>query len=254
MIDFCATRASAPFGESAGERSSAFSIAAAAPPARICRSAEDFEAKQPYSVGTPILCSWAGCMARERRSGMVAEMLAAGLNPIAAAAITSASKWSGRSRDGPRTVRVSRRNADGPVRDRLLGPPIFSGLLVARDAAMTTRFAARALSHQAGSSSLMPPFTPMLGRAGDGARRAGSAHAAIDPADSDGAMCVDLLRAAIERDLCGRPVAFSHRGNSRNRRYRRFDPLQRLALAPRNLPSGLHVDGASARWRRSAPP
>jgi hypothetical protein len=130
-------------------------------PREFAEVLEDFEANiKPYSVGNthPLFMGWvhgAGTPV-----GMVAEMLAAGLNAncggrdhIGIEVERQIARWAAELFGFPQ-------NATGLF---VIGSSAanFLGLLVARDAAMDTRFAARALSHQAGSSSLMPPFTPM---------------------------------------------------------------------------------------------
>jgi aromatic-L-amino-acid decarboxylase len=214
-------------------------------PREFAEVLEDFEANiKPYSVGNthPLFMGWvhgAGTPV-----GMVAEMLAAGLN----------ANCGGRDHIG---IEVERQIARWAA--ELFGFPQnatglfvtgssaanFLGLLVARDAAM---------GHEVRCAGLVASGKQLVAYASVHAHGcvaqamelagAGSAHLRSIPADSDGAMCVDLLRAAIERDLAAGLSPFLIVGTAGTVDTGAFDPLQSLALVAKEFALWLHVDGA----------
>ena len=206
---------------------------------------EDFETNiKPYAVGNthPLFMGWvhgAGTPV-----GMVAEMLAAGLN----------ANCGGRNHVGIEVERQITRWAA-----ELLGFPQsstgvfvtgssaanFLGLLVARDAA---------LGHEVRGSGLFASGKQLVAYTSVHAHGcvtqamelagAGSAHLRTIPADSAGRIRTDLLQAAIDRDLAAKLSPFLIVGTAGTVDTGAIDPLQSLAQIAREYGLRFHVDGA----------
>jgi aromatic-L-amino-acid decarboxylase len=206
---------------------------------------EDFDAHiKPFAVGNthPLFMGWvhgAGTPV-----GMIAEMLAAGLN----------ANCGGRNHIGVDVERQITRWAA-----ELLGFPRgssgvfvtgssaanFLGLLVARDAAM---------GHEVRGVGLVEKGARLAAYASDHAHACvaqamelagvGSAHLHSIPTDSAGAMRMDLLEAAIARDLAADFHPFLIVGTAGSVNTGAIDPLAELARIARHYRLWFHVDGA----------
>jgi len=214
-------------------------------PREFAEVLEDFETNiKPYGVGNthPLFMGWvhgAGTPV-----GMVAEMLAAGLN----------ANCGGRDHIGIEVERQIARWAaelfgfpDGATGLFVTGSSAanFLGLLVARDAAMGheirgagffasgRQLAAYASAHAHGCVAQAMELAGI-----------GSAHLRSIPGDGEGAMRVELLKAAIERDLAAGLSPFLIIGTAGTVDTGAIDPLQGLARIAKEYRLWLHVDGA----------
>jgi aromatic-L-amino-acid decarboxylase len=206
---------------------------------------DDFDANiKPYGVGNthPLFMGWvhgAGTPV-----GMIAEMLAAGLNAncggrnhIGIEVERQIARWAAELFDFPSSatgVFVTGSSAAN-----------FLGLLVARDSA---------LGHEVRSGGLATSGKQLVAYASDQAHGcvaqamelagAGSAHLRAIPVDSAGAMRSDLLEVAIDRDLSAGFLPFLIVGTAGTVNTGAIDPLDRLAAIAKKYSLWLHVDGA----------
>ncbi|MGO8800297.1 MAG: pyridoxal phosphate-dependent decarboxylase family protein [Roseiarcus sp.] len=206
---------------------------------------DDFEVNiKPYVVGNthPLFMGWvhgAGTPV-----GMVAEMLAAGLNAncggrnhIAIEVERQIARWAAELFEFPRDatgVFVTGSSAAN-----------FLGLLVARDAAMGHEVRSSGLS-MSGRQLVAYTSVHAHGCVAQAMELAGvgSAHLRSISCDPSGAMRPDLLRAAIGRDLAAGHAPFLIVGTAGTVDAGAIDPLRELAAIAREYRLWLHVDGA----------
>lgn len=214
-------------------------------PREFAEVLEDFEANiKPYAVGNthPLFMGWvhgAGTPV-----GMIAEMLAAGLN----------ANCGGRNHVGIEVERQITRWAA-----ELFGFPQsstgifvtgssaanFLGLLVARDAA---------LGHEVRGSGFFASGRQLVAYTSVHAHGCvaqamelagvGSAHLRSIPSDSAGAIRIDLLQAAVDSDLAANLSPFLIVGTAGTVNTGAIDPLESLALIAKKYSLWFHVDGA----------
>jgi aromatic-L-amino-acid decarboxylase len=246
MIDFLQTARARPVWRNApADVRHRFQTPLPRGPRAFADALGDFDANiKPYAVGNthPLFMGWvhgAGTPV-----GMIAEMLAAGLN----------ANCGGRNHIGIEVERqVTRWVAE------LFGFPAgssgvfvtgssaanFLGLLVARDAA---------LGHKVRSAGLPASGKPLVAYASAQAHGCvaqamelagiGSAHLRSIPVDAAAAMRVDLLQATIDDDLGVGLAPFLIVGTAGTVNTGAIDPLQGLALIAKNYGLWFHVDGA----------
>ena len=214
-------------------------------PRELADVLDDFDVNiKPYVVGNthPLFMGWvhgAGTPV-----GMIAEMLAAGLNAncggrnhIAIEVERQIARWAAELFEFPADatgVFVTGSSAAN-----------FLGLLVARDAAM---------GHEVRRSGFLTSGKQLVAYTSVHAHGCvaqamelagvGSAHLRTISANSVGAMRPDLLRAAIDRDLAAGLTPFLIVGTAGTVDTGSIDPLRDLALTAREYGLWLHVDGA----------
>jgi aromatic-L-amino-acid decarboxylase len=246
MIDYLRTARERPVWRDAPtEVRARFQSGLPRAPRELTAVLDDFDVNiKPYVVGNthPLFMGWvhgAGTPV-----GMIAEMLAAGLNAncggrnqIAVEVERQITRWVAGLFEFPPDasgVFVTGSSAAN-----------FLGLLVARDAAV---------GHEVRRSGLSIAGKPLVAYASVHAHRcvaqamelagAGSAHLRSIGADRAGAMRPDLLRAAIEGDLAAGFAPFLIVGTAGTVDTGSIDPLQELAVTAKQYGLWLHVDGA----------
>jgi aromatic-L-amino-acid decarboxylase len=246
MIDFLQTARERPVWRDAPEQvRSQFQSPLPRRPRELADVLDDFDVNiKPYVVGNthPLFMGWvhgAGTPA-----GMIAEMLAAGLNAncggrnhIAIDVERQITRWAAELFEFPMDatgIFVTGSSAAN-----------FLGLLVARDAAM---------GHEVRRSGFLTSGKQLVAYASVHAHGCvaqamelagvGSAHLRSIDADSAGATRPDLLRAAIDRDLADGLTPFLIVGTAGTVDTGSIDPLRDLALTARKYGLWLHVDGA----------
>ena len=246
MIDFLQTARERPvWQEAPAHVRERFQSLLPRRPRELADVLDDFEANiKPYVVGNthPLFMGWvhgAGTPV-----GMIAEMLAAGLNAncggrnhIAIEVERQIARWAAELFEFPPDatgVFVTGSSAAN-----------FLGLLVARDAAMGHEVRRSGLSM---SDKQLVAYTSVnahgcvvqaMELAG-----VGSAHLRSVSCDSAGAMRPDLLRAAIDRDLAAGLRPFLIVATAGTVDTGSIDPLRELAATAREYRLWLHVDGA----------
>ena len=246
MIDFLQTARERPVWRDAPEGVRArFQSALPRGPRDFSDVLEDFDVNiKPYAVGNthPLFMGWvhgAGTPV-----GMIAEMLAAGLNAncggrnhIGIAVERQIARWAAELFDFPQSssgIFVTGSSAAN-----------FLGLLVARDSA---------LGHQIRRSGFSASGKQLIAYASAQAHGCvaqamelagvGSAHLRSIPVDAAGAMRVDLLEAAIDGDIGAGFSPFLIVGTAGTVNTGAIDPLHSLALAAKKYGLWFHVDGA----------
>ena len=246
MIDYLQTARERPvWREAPPEVRARFQSDLPRAPRDLADVLHDFDVNiKPYVVGNthPLFMGWvhgAGTPV-----GMIAEMLAAGLNAncggrnqIAVEVEQQITRWVAALFEFPSDasgVFVTGSSAAN-----------FLGLLVARDAA---------LGHDVRRSGLSNVGKQLIAYASVHAHRcvaqamelagAGSAHLRAIEADGAGTMRPDRLRAAIERDLAAGHKPFLIVGTAGTVDTGSIDPLEDLAVIAAQYGLWLHVDGA----------
>jgi aromatic-L-amino-acid decarboxylase len=246
MIDFLRTTRERPvWREAPPEARRVFESPLPRGPRPFDAALADFEASiKPYAVGNthPLFMGWvhgAGTPV-----GMIAEMLAAGLN----------ANCGGRNHIGVvverQIVRWVAELFEFP--DEASGVFVtgssaanFLGLIVARDAA---------LGHGVRRAGLVAAGRQLVAYASDQAHGclaqamelagAGSAYLRRIPADAAGAMRAELLDAAIDADRAAGLAPFLIVGTAGTVDTGAIDPLRELALTARRHGLWFHIDGA----------
>ncbi len=246
MIDFLQTARERPvWREAPAHVRARFQSPLPRRPRELDEVLDDFDVNiKPYVVGNthPLFMGWvhgAGTPV-----GMIAEMLAAGLNAncggrnhIAIEVERQVARWAAELFEFPIAatgIFVTGSSAAN-----------FLGLLVARDAAM---------GHEVRRTGLSAPGGQLVAYASVHAHGCvaqamelagvGSAHLRLILADSLGAMRPDSLRIAIDRDLAAGLKPFLIVGTAGTVDTGAIDPLRDLALMAREYGLWLHVDGA----------
>ncbi|WP_158815185.1 aminotransferase class V-fold PLP-dependent enzyme [Methylocapsa sp. S129] len=246
MIDFLQTTRERPVWRDApAEVRQKFCAPLPRGPRAFADALNDFEANiKPYAVGNthPLFMGWvhgAGTPV-----GMIAEMLAAGLNAncggrnhIGIAVERQIAQWAAELFEFPQSasgIFVTGSSAAN-----------FLGLLVARDAAMGHEIRRTGFS-ASGEQLIAYASAEAHGCVAQAMELAGvgSAHLRSIPVDSAGAMRVDLLQAAIDDDLSAGLSPFLVVGTAGTVNTGAIDPLQSLALTATKYGLWFHVDGA----------
>jgi aromatic-L-amino-acid decarboxylase len=246
MIDFLRTTRERPvWQEAPADVRQHFQTPLPRHPREFAEVLEDFDANiKPYAVGNthPLFMGWvhgAGTPV-----GMIAEMLAAGLNAncggrnhIGIAVENQITRWATELFEFPP-------GASG-VFTTGSSAANFLGLLVARDAAM---------GHEIRGAGLAASGKQLVAYASVHAHGcvaqamelagAGSAHLRSIPAAAAGALRPDLLEAAIESDLAAGLCPFLIVGTAGTVDTGAIDPLQGLAALAKKHGLWFHVDGA----------
>ena len=246
MIDFLRTARERPVWQAApSDVRERFQAPLPLGPREFTAVLDDFDLNiKPYAVGNthPLFMGWvhgAGTPV-----GMIAEMLAAGLNAncggrnhIGIAVENQIVRWAAELFEFPQDS--SGIFVTGSSAANLLG------LLVARNTAM---------GHGCRRDGLAASGKQLVAYASDQAHGCvaqameaagvGSQHLRAIPTDSAGAMRVDLLQAAIDGDLAAGLAPFLIVGTAGTVNTGAIDPLRDLALTAKKYHLWFHVDGA----------